>query len=326
MRDKVLAINPGSTSTKLALFENGEITLRRTVQHESSQLAKFPTIAHQLPYREQTILSVLAGAGADLSDCTAFSGRGGGLQPCEGGVYEVNDIMLEHTTSGRYGGQHPAALGCQLAHAFAQRYGARAFVVNGPDTDEFCDEARVTGLSDVFRASHVHALNQKETALRVCKDMGLDYTAANFVVAHIGGGVSITAHRHGRMVDSNDIIHGDGPMAPTRSGALPAKDVLDLCFSGRWNRQELYERLTKNGGFVDHLGTSDLVEITQRIQQGDRYAQLVYRAFIHQLAKGIGAMAAVLDGQINAVILTGGIANDHRLPHQRHHFGGCPRP
>lgn len=313
MRDKVLAINPGSTSTKLALFENGKITLRRTVEHEAGQLAQFPTIADQLPYREQTILNVLAEAGATLSGCTAFSGRGGGLQPCEGGVYEVNDTMLEHAASGHYGGQHPAALGCQLAHVFALRYGARAFVVNGPDTDEFCDEARITGLSDVFRASHVHALNQKETALRVCRDLGLDYTTANFVIAHIGGGVSITAHRHGRMVDSNDIIHGDGPMAPTRSSALPAKDVLDLCFSGRWNRQELHDRLTKNGGFVDHLGTSSLEEITLRIQQGDRYAQLVYRAFIHQLAKGIGAMAAVLNGQIDAVILTGGIVHDQKL-------------
>ena len=151
------------------------------------------------------------------------------------------------------------------------------------------------------------------TALRVAGDLGLDYAAANFVVAHIGGGVSITAHRHGRMVDSNDIIHGDGPMAPTRSGALPAKDVLDLCFSGRWSREELYDRLTKNGGFVDHLGTSDLMEVTRRIQQGDRYAQLIYRAFIHQLAKGIGAMAAVLDGHVDAVILTGGIANDRQL-------------
>lgn len=313
MNDKILAINPGSTSTKIALHQNGKLVLKQTVRHEAAELAQFAEIADQLPFREQTIQNALQAEGIDISDCAAFSGRGGGLQSCEGGVYEVNETMLEHARSGLYGGKHPAALGCQLAYAYAQKYHGRAFVVNGPDTDEFCEEARITGFSDVFRASHVHALNQKETALQVAHDMGLKYEAANFIVAHIGGGVSITAHRRGRMVDSNDIINGDGPMAPTRSGALPAKELTDLCFSGKWNREELYTRLTKQGGFVEHLGTSEVVEIVERIKNGDQYANLIYRAFIYQIAKSIGAMAAVLEGQIHGIILTGGIAHDEML-------------
>lgn len=312
MTDKVLAINPGSTSTKIAVYENGELILREDVSHSAADLARFPEIPDQLPYRKAAILEALARKGVTPEGCAAFSGRGGGLQPCEGGVYEVNSVMLAHARSGKYGGRHPAALGCQLAAEFAQQYGGRAFVVNGPDTDEFCQEARVTGLADVFRASHVHALNQKETALRVARELGVAYEGANFIVAHLGGGVSITAHRQGRMVDSNDIIHGDGPMAPTRSGALPVKDVIDLCFSGRWTKEELHVRVTKEGGFVDHLGTADFLEIKKR-RQTDGYVDLIYRAFLYQISKQIGAMASVLEGRVDAIILTGGIARDEEL-------------
>ena len=313
MTEKILAINPGSTSTKIAVYQDGQILFKSNVSHSAAELAGYPEIADQMPCRKQAILDALAQECVSIDDCMAFSGRGGGLQPCEGGVYEVNEIMLEHARSGKYGGKHPAALGCQLAAEFARQYHGRAFVVNGPDTDEFCDEARVTGLADVFRASHVHALNQKETALRVSRDLGLTYEDANFIVAHLGGGVSITAHRKGRMVDSNDIIHGDGPMAPTRSGALPAKDLIDLCYSGRWTKEEMHARITKQGGFVDHLGTADVLEIKEKIQAGDRYADLIYRAFLHQIAKGIGAMAAVLGGDIDAIIFTGGISHDQDL-------------
>ena len=312
MTEKILAINPGSTSTKVAVYEDGEMILREDVIHSAADLARFPDISDQLPYRKAAILDALRRKGITLEGCAAFSGRGGGLQPCEGGVDEVNALMLDHAKSGKYGGRHPAALGCQLAAEFAQRYGGRAFVVNGPDTDEFCDEARITGLSDVFHASHVHALNQKEIALRVAKDLGVAYENVDFIVAHLGGGISITAHRKGRMVDSNDIIHGDGPMTPTRSGALPVKDVLDLCFSGQWTKEQLHARITKEGGFVDHLGTSDLLEVKKR-RESDRYADLIYRAFIYQISKQIGAMAAVLEGDVEAIILTGGISRDEEL-------------
>lgn len=310
---RILAINPGSTSTKVAMFEDETCLLKQTVNHSAEQLADFSTVSDQLPYRLETVLQVLNEKGIRLEGTDAFVGRGGGLQSCSGGVYRVNTVMLQHASSGKYGGNHPAALGCQIANSLCLRYGGQAFIVDPPDTDEFCNEARITGLSDCFRTSHIHALNQKETARRVAKELGLYYENANFIVCHIGGGVSVTAHLQGQMVDSNDIINGEGPMAPTRSGALPAVQFMDLCYSGRWTRDEMYKRLTKTGGFVDHLGTSEVLDIIPRIERGDQYAELIYNSFIYQIAKEIGAMAAVLRGRIDAIILTGGISHDEAL-------------
>jgi butyrate kinase len=308
---KVLAINPGSTSTKIAVFDGEKEIFKKNVVHDASELAKYATVADQLPYRVETILGVCKDQGVDISDCAAFVGRGGGLDACPGGTYAVNDIMLGHARRG--GGNHPASLGSQIAQKFADQYGAKAFIVNPPDVDEYQDVARVTGLADVFRTPSIHALNQKETAIRVAADLGKTYETANFIVAHIGGGVSVTAHCHGKMVDSNGIINGEGPMAPTRSGALPAVSVMDLCYSGKWTRDEMYKRLTKSGGFVDHVGTSETLELVDMIAKGNKYAKLVYDAFQYQIAKEIGSMAVVLKGKVDAIILTGGIAHDKEL-------------
>ncbi|MGI5935313.1 MAG: butyrate kinase [Oscillospiraceae bacterium] len=305
---KVLAINPGSTSTKIAVFEGDREIFKKTVEHDADKLAEFATVADQLPYRVETILEVVKEQGVDISDCAAFVGRGGGLNSCVGGTYEVNEIMIQHARRG--GGNHPAALGCQIAKSFADKYGARAFIVNPPDVDEFCDEARITGFSDIYRVPSIHALNQKETAIRVAADLGKTYEESNFIVAHIGGGVSVTAHQKGRMIDSNGIINGEGPMAPTRSGALPAVPLIDLCYYGKYTRDEMYKRITKTGGFVDHLGTSDAREVVDMMKKGNKYAKLVYDSFIYQIAKNIGSMAAVLDGKVDAIILTGGIAHN----------------
>ena len=313
MNYKVLAINPGSTSTKVACYENEQELFRKNIEHDADTLATYANVHDQLAYRRDTILSTLADQGIKIDDCAAFVGRGGGLQSCEGGVYDATPLLLAHASSGKYGGNHPAALGSQIADGFAKEFGGNAYVVNPPDTDEFCDLARITGLADIYRSSHIHALNQKETALRVAADMGLEYQNANFVVAHIGGGVSITAHQAGHMIDSNDIINGEGPMAPTRAGALPAKEFMDLCYSGAWSRDEMYTRLTKTGGFVDHLGTSSAIEVVEKIHRGDKYAELVYHAFTYQIIKAIGAMAAALSGDVQAIILTGGIAKDADL-------------
>ena len=311
MAYKILAINPGSTSTKIAVFEGDKEVFKQNVVHEAADLAKYATVVDQLDYRVETILSVCKANGVDLADCDAFVGRGGGLNSCPGGTYEVNAKVLEHARRG--GGNHPAALGSQIAQKFADQYGKRAFIVNPPDVDEFQDVARVTGLHDVFRTVSIHALNQKETAIRVARDLGKSYETANFIVCHIGGGVSITAHCQGKMIDSNGIINGEGPMAPTRSGALPAVDLMDLCYSGKWTRDEMYKRITKSGGFVDHLGTSDAIEVNEMIAKGDKYAKLIYDAFQYQIAKEIGAMAVVLKGKVDAIILTGGISHDKGL-------------
>lgn len=311
MNLKVLAINPGSTSTKIAVFEGDKEVFKKTVVHDADKLATFATVSDQLPYRVETILDVCKEQGVDISDCAAFVGRGGGLNSCVGGTYAVNGQMLQHAQRG--GGNHPAALGSQIADSFAEQYGAKAFVVNPPDVDEFIEKARLTGLSDIFRTVSIHALNQKETAIRVAADMGKTYEDGNFIVCHIGGGVSVTAHSKGKMIDSNGIINGEGPMAPTRSGALPAVDLMDMCFSGKYTRDDMYKRLTKSGGFVDHVGTSETLELIDMIKSGNKYAALVFDAFQYQIAKEVGSMSVALEGQVDAIILTGGIAHSKEL-------------
>ncbi len=308
---KVLAINPGSTSTKVGLFENDTPLFKTTVEHDAAELKKFGKVWEQLDYRAETILNVLKENGFSIDGCDAFVGRGGGIEPSPGGTYLVSDLLLQHVTRGI--DQHPATLGSQLAARFAAQVGVPAYIVNSPDSDELWDVARITGFADIFRSSNVHVLNQKETAIRVAKDLGLKYGEHNFIVAHLGGGVSISAHCRGRIVDSNSNLMGEGPMAPTRAGALPALQLMDICYSGCYTRDEMFFRITKNGGFVDHLGTADAREVRRRAADGDRYAALIWDAFLYQLAKQVGAMAASLKGDVKAIILTGGMAHDDSL-------------
>lgn len=309
---RIFAINPGSTSTKVALFENDRTVFSANVAHDAQELSRFREMSEQLPYRRETILRALADAGLSLEGTDAFSGRGGGLVSLEGGTYGVNELLLHHARI-CFTVRHPAVLGSQLAHEFASEWGGRAFVVNPPDVDEFDEAARLTGWRGVYRESRIHALNQKEIGIRHAATAGRKYEDMNFIIAHIGGGVSVTAHRKGRMIDSNDIVNGDGPMAPTRAGALPARDVIRACFSGRHTERELMDRLTKDGGFVDLLGTADVLEVKKRIADGDAKSKLAYDAMILQIAKQIGAMAAALEGEVDGILLTGGIAKDREL-------------
>jgi butyrate kinase len=309
---KVFAVNPGSTSTKIALFEDDRNIFSANVSHDAARLKEFKDISEQLPYRRETILSELAKDNINLEGIDAFVGRGGGLVGVEGGTYAVNEIMLNHARTG-FSVKHPANLGSQLAYDFAMTYGGKAFVVNPPDVDEFQPVARITGFADVFRESRGHPLNQKETGIRYAAEIGRRYEDLNLVISHIGGGVTVTAHEKGRMVDSNDVINGDGPMAPTRAGSLPAVALIKLCFSGKYTEKELYDRITKNGGLVDHLGISDVREVLKRIEDGDERAKLVYDAMIYQIGKNIGAYAAVLKGSVDAILISGGLANDPYL-------------
>jgi butyrate kinase len=254
-------------------------------------------------------LKELAEAGQTLEGVDAFSARGGGLVNVEGGVYKVGEKLLEHARVG-YTVKHPATLGAQLADAFAKEYGGVAFVVNPPDVDEFTDVARVTGLKGIYRESRIHALNQKEIGIRYAAKLGKKYEDLNLIICHIGGGISVTAHNHGKMVDSNDIANGDGPMAPTRCGQLPVKDVVTMCFSGKYTEKEMREKITKTGGLVDHLGTSDAREVTEMIKNGNQYAKLIYDAMIYEIGKTAGSMAAVLCGKVDGIIFTGGISHD----------------
>lgn len=281
----------------------------KNVTHDAERLKDFAEIYDQFEYRKATILEELEQENLTLEDVDAFAARGGGLVNVEGGVYQVGEKLLEHAKVG-FTVKHPATLGALLADDFAKQTGVPAFVVNPPDVDEFSDLARVTGLKGIYRESRIHALNQKEIGLRYAKKVGKSYDALNVIICHIGGGISVTAHKKGKMVDSNDIANGDGPMAPTRSGQIPVKDVINLCFSGTFSQKDMQDKLTKTGGLVDHLQTSDAREVGQMIQEGNDYAKLIYDAMIYQIGKTAGSMAAVLHGEVDGIIFTGGISND----------------
>lgn len=306
---KIFAINPGSTSTKIAMFENDKAVFSKNVSHDANKLKEFKEIRDQFDYRRETILEELKKAGQSLEGVDAFSARGGGLVNVEGGVYEIGEKLLEHAREG-YMVKHPAALGAQLAAAFSKEYGGQAFVVNPPDVDEFCDVARVTGLKGIYRESRIHALNQKEIGIRYGARIGKKYEELSLIICHIGGGISVTAHHHGKMIDSNDIANGDGSMAPTRCGQLPVKDVIAMCYSGKFTEKEMRDKVTKTGGLVDHLGTSDARKVGEMIRNGNAYAKLIYDAMIYEIGKMAGAMASVLKGKVDAIILTGGISHD----------------
>ena len=265
---RILVINPGSTSTKVGVFDGETEVFTKNVAHEAAKLAEFAGVSDQLPYRRDMILAALEENDVALDSIDAFVGRGGGLLALEGGTYVVNDVMLDHAYRGANGVQHPAQLGSQLANEFAVAQGKPAFVVNPPDTDELCDSARMTGIKGVYRNVHLHALNLKETAIRHAASMGRRYDECDFVVCHIGGGISISAHQRGKMIDGYDIVGGEGMMAPTRCGSVPVVEVLNYLDAGH-SIADVRKMCMKTGGFVDLLGTSDAIEVTARAAAGD---------------------------------------------------------
>ena len=309
---KVFAINPGSTSTKIALFEDEECLFKSTVRHPSEELAQYGSLSEQMGYRVASITTALEEGKIDLSGCAAFVGRGGGLLPLEGGVYEVTDLVAEHSITCANGVIHPAGLGPTLARSFAARLGGRAFVVNPPDTDELCDLARMTGIKGVYRNVHLHALNLKETAIRHAHGMGKRYDECNFIVCHIGGGISISAHKAGKMIDGYDIVGGEGMMAPTRCGAVPVAEVLNYLEAGH-SIAEVRKMCMKTGGFVDLLGTSDAIEVCDRAAAGDKAAARAWDAMVYQINKYIGSMATVLGGKVDGILLGGGMVHNEDL-------------
>ena len=311
---KILTINPGSTSTKVALFKGEKTVFSVNVPHDAETLKQYPTLADQLDFRREEILKVLKEHGEDCTDLDACVGRGGNLLAMEGGTYEVDELVLDHSIHSANGVVHPAGLGPSLAHEFAQLSGVKAFTVNPPDVDELQDLARLTGIKGVYRVIHLHALNLKETAIRHAASMGKAYEDCNFIVCHIGGGISISAHRQGKMVDGYDIVGGEGPMAPTRCGEVPGVELLN--YLKDHDMSEVRPLLTKTGGFMSHLGISDAVELTRRAAEGDQYAGLVWNTMIYQIEKGIGAMAAVLHGKVDGILLGGGMVHSKDLVDQ----------
>jgi butyrate kinase len=254
-------------------------------------------------------MAVIHSHGFQLRDMDAFAAYSGGLESTPGGIFPVNQKMLVDAMSGRIA-DHPAVLGSQIIGEFSTALGKPAYVIDPPDVDEFEDIARISGIKGIYRESHVHVLNQKEAAMRAAKSLGKKYSDCRFVVCHVGGGLSITAQRDGRIVDGNDVLNGDGPMAPNRSGYVPLLPVIKECFSGRYTLDDMKKRVSRNAGLLALVGTDDVITIKKRIQEGDEWAALVYEFFAWQLAKYIGSYACVLEGRVDAVVMTGGVSND----------------
>ncbi|NPV71505.1 MAG: butyrate kinase [Firmicutes bacterium] len=303
----VLAVNPGSTSTKVALFEGENRIFEETVQHSVEDLSRFPGLADQYEYRKSFVVEALGRHGYNVEDLDTVVGRGGLLRPMAGGTYRVTPEMVDDCLH-RPRRVHASNLGAPIAMGIARNFGIPVFVVDPPCVDEFEDIARISGLPEVPRESLLHALNLKAIARRAANDLGKEYEDLNLVVAHLGGGFSITAHRKGRMVDGTD-ASSSGAFAPERAGDLPATGLINMCFSGKYTHKEMIQKMMGKGGLVAHLGTNSVIEVEKRIAAGDKYAELVYNAEAYQVAKWIGQMAVVLEGKVDAIVIGGGLAH-----------------
>jgi butyrate kinase len=308
----LLVINPGSTSTKLSWFAGEQEQHAETLSHTTDELAAFPSIVAQAPFRREAIDRFLEAHDLDPAALSAVVARGGLLHPLEGGVYEVNDAMVADLETGGYG-RHASNLGGILARAIADAAGCPAFIADPVVVDELEDVARPSGLPELPRRSIFHALNQKSAAREACRRLGRAYEASNLIVAHMGGGVSVGAHRAGRVVDVNNALDGEGPFSPERAGTVPAGQLLDLVLAGRHQEAALRRMLTGAGGVVAYCGTNDVRELVARAESGDATADLVLRAMCHQIAKEIASHGATLAGEVDAVVLTGGMAHDEAI-------------
>ena len=304
---QVLVINPGSTSTKIGVFQGETLGMESTIRHTAEEIAQYPSIIDQYNFRKEAILKVLKDEGINISKLDAVCGRGGLLRPIAGGTYTVNDAMIEDLQKG-YSGQHASNLGGILASEIAEDLTIPSFIVDPVVVDELAPIARISGLSLINRQSIFHALNQKAVARRYAKQVNKKYEDLRLIVTHMGGGITVGAHAGGQVIDVNNGLHGDGPFSPERAGTVPTGDLVELCFSGKYFRNEVMKSLVGEGGLVGYLGTNDAVLVEKRIATGDEKAKLVYDAMAYQIAKEIGSAATVLNGKIDAIILTGGLA------------------
>ncbi len=310
---RILAINPGSTSTKFAVYFDGECVFKKTISHSFEELLAYKTIIDQFDFRKGLILDSLVEEGIEVDSIKFIIGRGGLTFPIESGVYRVNNLMLKHVQEGVLG-QHASNLGPMLADYIAlQIPNARAFIADPVVTDEMEDVARVSGNKLFERRSIFHALNQKATARIHAKKMGVKYNELQLIVAHLGGGISVGAHKNGRVIDVNNGLNGEGAFSPERSGTLPAGQLVELCFSGRYSKSEVQRMILGEGGFVSYLGTNNAREVEKRADSGDKQAQFIQEALFYQVAKQIGEMAVVLEGKTDAILLTGGLAFNKKL-------------
>lgn len=306
---KILVINPGGMSTKIAVFNNGFLLFNKSISHSMAELECFETIFEQKDFRKNLILKALKDEGIALNEIDQFVGRGGMVRNLQSGVYRINKDYLNDAAIG-LNGQHASNLGGILADELAKETHCNkdAYTVDPVMVDEYEDIARFSGMADVSRVRSFHALNQKAVARRYSKEHDKPYDKVNLIVAHLGSGVSVGAHKLGRIIDVNSALGGDGPMSPERAGGVPPLALIDMCFSGEYTYKEVYKKLIGEGGVYSYLGTKDMLEVEKRHNEGDEKASQVLEAMAYQVAKDIGASAAVLEGNVDAIILTGSIA------------------
>ncbi|WP_439144838.1 butyrate kinase [Virgibacillus profundi] len=304
---RILVINPGSTSTKIGVFDEENCVFEKTIRHSQEEINHINRVIDQYDFRKNIILETLHYEGINISKLSAVCGRGGLLKPIEGGTYEVNESMLNDLRLG-LNGEHASNLGGILAHEIAAGLNIPAYIVDPVVVDELEGIARYSGVPEIPRKSIFHALNQKAVARKAATDINKKYENINLIVSHMGGGITVGAHKNGKVIDVNNGLHGDGPFSPERAGTVPAGDLISLCFSGQYYRDEVMKKIVGRGGLMAYLETNDAVEVEKRIAAGDQVAKQMYEAMAYQIAKEIGAMSAVLYGKVDAIVLTGGLA------------------
>jgi butyrate kinase len=303
---KVFVINPGSTTTKIAVYTERGPVFEKNIEHPMELLSKFSKVTEELPIRLESINNAIKENNINLMEMDAFVGRGGPLKPLEGGTYNINEKMLEDLSSCKYS-NHASNLGALIAHKFAKEYNKPAFVVDPVTVDNFIPEARISGMPEIERKCRSHALNIKSVAREVANKIKKDIKKCNFVVAHLGTGISICALKGGKIIDVNDALLGEGPFSAERAGTLPIGPLVKLCYSKKYTEEELLNILSKESGLKGYLKTNDVREVLQRIKKNDKKAKLILNAMLYQIAKQIGSMAVALKGKLDGIILTGGM-------------------
>lgn len=308
---KILVINPGSTSTKISVFENEKELFKNTIHHSKLELEPFKRVWDQYEFRKKLIKELLEAHNINPKSFSAVVGRGGLFRPVVSGTYRVNELMIEDGRKA-YGGEHPANLGAVLAFGIGWDYHIPSFIVDPPSVDELDELARYTGLPEIPKKSIFHALNVKATARLAASDLGKKYHEVNLIVAHLGGGITVSAIRKGRVIDTNNALD-TGPYTPERTGTLPMFDFAEWCFSGKDSLEQIKRRMVGGGGLVAYLGTNNCEEVEKRVSEGDRKAKVVYEAMLYQIAQEIGSRAVALKGDIDAIVLTGGMAKSEMV-------------
>lgn len=307
MKHKLLVINPGSTSTKVSVYEDEKEIFKETLRHSTQEINKFKKIIEQQDFRTEVILKMLKDNKVDIKELDAVVGRGGLLRPLTSGTYKVNNKMIDDLKNNPQG-EHAANLGAIIADQIADSIGKSAYIVDPVVVDEMEEIARISGMPELPRKSFFHALNQKAVAKRYAEEKGVAYEELNLIVTHIGGGISVGAHKNGKVIDVNNTIDGEGAFSPERSGGVPAGDLVRMCFSGKYTLEEMLKKITGKGGFVAYLDTNDGRVVEAAMLVGDSKTKLIHDAMAYQISKDIGAAAAVLKGKVDGIILTGGMA------------------